>query len=99
MAGHDHAPSQHNRDCLLIAFPLHRRTGKIRDVARKLLAKSTDRHADCYRRQVTDALDRNLLRLGVENAQISKQIGSFWRAVDLEISRISYRKQGPGGIA
>lgn len=99
MAGHNHAPPQHHQACLLIAFPLHRRTGKIRDVARKLLAKNTDRHADSYRRQVTDALDRKLLRLGMEKTQISKQIGSFWRAVDLEISRISYRKQGPGGIA
>ncbi|ESZ29336.1 hypothetical protein [Mesorhizobium sp. L2C084A000] len=37
----------------LSEIKLVRRIGKVRDVGRKMLDKSTDRHAQCYRDRVT----------------------------------------------
>ncbi|RUV69094.1 MAG: hypothetical protein EOR30_24120 [Mesorhizobium sp.] len=79
--------------CQVIAFPLIRRMGKIRDVATKMLAKSTDRHAESYRDQVTAALLSHLTRIGVPQAQQGKQLTTFWAAVQTEIIRQSYRQQ------
>ncbi len=86
-------------DCLVITFPLVKQTGKIRDVAAKLLDKRTDRHADYYRSQVSDALIRRLCRLSISEREQDEQIGAFWRAVELEVARLTYRGQRPGGAA
>lgn len=85
----------------IIAFPLDRRVGKIRDVARKLLSKSTDHHADYYAGQVTEALRRHLEKLGLSEDQQDEQIGAFWAKVDVELARLSYRGTGndPRGAA
>ena len=85
--------------CRIIAFPLVSRVGKIRDVAEKMLAKSTDRHAASYRDQVTSALLNHLTRLGVPEMQQDEQLGAFWEAVQAEIIRQTYRGQRPGGGA
>jgi hypothetical protein len=85
--------------CQLIAFPLVRRVGKVRDVAQKMLDKSTDRHADYYRNQVSDALLKHLTRLGLSEREQDEQIGAFWTAVDVEAARLTYRGQRPGGDA
>lgn len=86
-------------NCQLLAFPLNRQVGKVRDVARKLLDKSTDRHADYYRGQVTDALMKRLTKIGIPEHLQDEQIGVFWSAVELELARLSYRGQRPGGAA
>jgi hypothetical protein len=86
-------------ECLLLAFPLNRQVGKVRDVARKLLDKSTDRHAEYYRCQITDALIRKLTKLGIPERVQDEQISAFWSAVELETARLTYRGQRPGGAA
>lgn len=86
----------------VIAFPLDRRAGKIRDVARKLLSKTTDRHADYYCSQVTEALRLHLEKIGLSESEQDEQIGAFWSKVDAELARLSYRGTGsndPRGAA
>jgi hypothetical protein len=85
--------------CDVVAFPLIRRIGKIRDVASKMLAKSTDRHAESYRDQVTTGLLGHLTRLGISEREQDEQIGAFWSAVQAEMIRLTYRGQRPGGSA
>jgi hypothetical protein len=79
--------------CTLMAFPLHRRIGKVRDVASKLLAKTTARHADSYREQVTSALTAQMDRVGVPETQQAGQLVAFWRAVDCEVARLAYTRK------
>ncbi|WP_245500103.1 DUF6074 family protein [Mesorhizobium sp. M4B.F.Ca.ET.089.01.1.1] len=83
----------------IIPFPLVQRTGKIRDVATKMLAKTTERHAESYRDQVTAALLSHMMRLGVAEHERDRQLGQFWSAVQAEIIRQCYRGQKPGGNA
>lgn len=83
----------------LIVFPMMKRVGRIRDVAAKMADKQTQRHADYYFTQVTDALVKQLSRLGLSAAEIDEQVGAFWVAVDREITRLVYQRSGghPGG--
>ena len=83
--------------CRIIAFPLVNRIGRIREVAGKLHEKSTDRAVDYYRRQVTEGMIGHLDRLGIPERDQDEELGAFWTAVDLEIARLTYRSQRPGG--
>lgn len=83
----------------LLAFPLARQVGRVRDVARKLSNKSTERHADQYTSQVTDALVVRLHRLNLPESAIDEEIGRFWTAVHQEVARLSYQSHGTGGSA
>lgn len=87
----------------LIAFPMVKRIGKVRNVASKMLDKTTDRHAEYYRRQVTEALLRQLDRLGIPADEQAEQLGAFWHAVQNEIIRQCYGRvsgsNGPRGAA
>ncbi len=76
--------------CQLYAFPPARRTAKVRDVARKMLTKRTDAHADQYTTQVSDALRRQMERFGVCESDQDEQIGAFWSQVHQEMVRISW---------
>ncbi|PBB20564.1 hypothetical protein CK219_05350 [Mesorhizobium sp. WSM4313] len=87
-----------NPGCHVIAFPLIRRIGRIREVAGKMLAKSTDRHAESYRDQVTTGLLGHMTRLGIPEREQDEQLGAFWAAVQAEIIRQTYQ-QRPGGNA
>ena len=87
------------RTCKLIAFPLVRRVGKVRDMAVKMLDKSTDRHAEYDRCQVTDALLKHLTKIGVAEPHRNEQTDAFWIAVEFEVARLTYRGQKPGGAA
>ena len=80
----------------VIAFPLHNRVGKVRDVARKLASKTTERHADSYREQVSEALRGRLAKVGVCLFEQERQITLFWSAVDREVTRIHFRESGGG---
>lgn len=82
--------------CELIAFPMVNRVGKIRDVAAKLLDKSTDRHAEYYRVQVEDGLIRQFERLSLSHTEIDHQLRSFWSKVDEEVVRLTYQPGGAG---
>jgi hypothetical protein len=73
----------------LILFPLDRRRGKIRATAQRLLATSSDRHADYYRGQVGAALERHLSKLNIDSADSDRQLARFWQAVAREEARLS----------
>jgi len=84
---------------ILMTFPLDRQTGKVRDVAAKLLDKRTDRHAAFYRSQIDEAIRKRFTRLGISQREQDRQAAAFWQAVDVEIARVTYRGQRPGGSA
>ncbi|NEK36310.1 hypothetical protein GR253_19575 [Rhizobium leguminosarum] len=88
--------------CDVLPFPLARRVGKIRDVASKLVAKTTERSADYYFSQVSEALVAQLSKIGIPDHEQDEQIGAFWSAVNQEVARLSYRGTGshdPRGAA
>jgi hypothetical protein len=74
--------------CQIIAFPLTRRVAKVRDVAAKIMDKTTDRQAEVYRNQVADTLFRHLAKIGVPEDEQDEQVGAFFTAVELELSRL-----------
>ncbi|WP_442582513.1 DUF6074 family protein [Mesorhizobium sp. ASY16-5R] len=74
----------------LIIFPMTARVGRIRDVATKMLEKPTDRAAEYYRRQVTEAILVALVRLGVGEIEQDEHLERFWAAVRNEIVRQTY---------
>lgn len=78
-------------------FPMRRRSGRIRDVALKMLDKSTDRAASSYRNQVTDALVKQLGKAGLGEDERDEHVGEFWSAVQMEIDRLAYRNNRPDG--
>ncbi|KSV76696.1 hypothetical protein N182_24805 [Sinorhizobium sp. GL2] len=80
----------------VIAFPMVYRIGKIRDVARKMLEKTSDRHAEYYQRQVTDGLVAQLGKIGLPETEQDEQIGAFWRKVEQEMVRITYQQSSAG---
>jgi hypothetical protein len=82
--------------CKVILFPLLSRVGRIRDVASKMLDKATDRHADYYRNQVTQALLRQLDRVGVLEHEQDEHLGAFWHAVQDEMIRQCYGRVAGG---
>lgn len=87
--------------CKLIVFPMNGRVGRIRDVASKMLDKQTQRSTDYYYRQVTEAMEKQLSRIGLPELEIDEQVGAFWVAVDQEMTRLIYHQTGgyPGGAA
>ncbi|AFL53997.1 hypothetical protein ABIE78_006374 [Sinorhizobium fredii] len=82
--------------CKLIAFPMANRVGKIRDVARKLAEKTTERHAGYYAKQVTDGLTAHFDRLGIPPHERDQQIDAFWTKVEQEVLRLTYQSSGAG---
>lgn len=80
--------------CVVFSFPLSRRVGKIRDVASKMLDKTTDRHAEHYRSQVTEALQRQMSRSGVNEIIQADEIAAFWAKVHEEMVRLTYGSRG-----
>ncbi len=74
--------------CQVIPFPLTRRVTKVRVVAAKIMDKATDRQAEAYRNQVADGLFRHLAKIGVPEDEQDEQVGAFFTAVELELSRL-----------
>jgi hypothetical protein len=83
----------------VVLFPLASRTAKVRDVATKMIAKATDRHAVYYREQVNDALRLQLERRGVSADDCARELTAFWEAVRCEILAQVYRRRYPGDDA
>ena len=75
-------------NCQIIPFPLTKRVAKVRDVAAKLMEKTSDRHAEAYRNQVADGLFKHLARIGLPEDEQDEQVGAFFTAVELELSRL-----------
>lgn len=79
----------------ILLFPMACRVGRIRDVAAKLVAKTTDHHASYYREQVSTAIRNQLSALGVPNHDQEQQLCDFWEKVHAETVRLAY--QGSNG--
>jgi Family of unknown function (DUF6074) len=73
--------------CQVIAFPLHARVGKARDVAAKVRTKRSDEHVESYSTLVSKSLGEVMARLGVNRAEIALQLTLFWSRVGEEMSR------------
>lgn len=85
---------------LILAFPLNARVGKIRDVAAKLVATKTTKHAEHYRHQVSEAMGVHLRSRRVPLERHADLVRRFWTAVDCEVARrLNGRRRGPGGAA
>lgn len=82
---------------MVLPFPLVARVGKIRDVATKMVATKSPRHAESYRAQVTEALRVNLTSKRVPTELQASELRQFWRAVDLEVARLLNPSRRPGG--
>ena len=87
-----------NEPCRVVAFPLARRIGRIREVVRKLNGKSRAAGA-FYERQVTEGLLTHLDRLGVDEAEQDRQIDSFWVQVNVEVAALVCRNEPGGDLA
>jgi hypothetical protein len=83
-------------ECRIIAFPMVKRVRKIRETAVKWLEKPTERSADHYQRQVTEAMEAGFKKLGLRDVKIEEEIGAFWSAVDREARRILDAQQWQG---
>lgn len=75
--------------CQMLAFPLNKQVGKIRNVAHKLSNKATDKHAAYYRIQVDEALRSHLAKASVAPDEQARQITAFWSAVRNEMQRLA----------
>lgn len=84
-----------------VPFPLARRRSKVVDVATKMVATKSRRHAEFYRAQVTEALQVHLRSRGVPAELWLGEIARFWQAVGLEVLRRRGRASGSprGGAA
>jgi len=80
-------------------FPQERRTAKVRDVATKLLSKTTSRAIEHYRAQVSGAMAGHLRSRRVPAERHPELIRRFWVAVDCEVARRVNGRQRPGGAA
>ena len=76
--------------CRIIAFPLTRRAARVREVATRLMEKTSDRHATAYRNQVAETFFRYLDKLGIAEDEQDEQVGAFFTAVELEMARLNY---------
>ncbi|TBZ00227.1 DUF6074 family protein [Rhizobium leguminosarum] len=83
-------------ECRIIPFPMVKRVRKIRETAMKWLEKPTERSADHYERQVTEAMETGLKKLGLPDSEVDEQIAAFWSAVDREARRIVDAQQWQG---
>lgn len=83
-------------ECRIIAFPMVKRVRKIRETAVKWLEKPTERSADHYERQVTEAMEMGLKKLGLPDSEVGEQIAAFWSAVDREARRLMDAQQWQG---
>lgn len=81
----------------VIPFPLASRTGRIRDVAMKMMDKPTDRSAAHYRNQVTEALILQMEKIGLPENEQDEQLGEFWERVQAEMIRLTYSGHRTGG--
>lgn len=83
-------------ECRIIPFPMVKRVRKIRETAMKWLEKPTERSADHYERQVTEAMEASLKKLGLPDLEMAEQVTAFWSAVDREARRIMDAQQWQG---
>lgn len=75
----------------VIAWPLDRDVGRVRHVARLLLSKPTEKQRDTYWRSTCNRLAGVLLKNGLTENDVERQLDRFHAAVCLELTRQSHR--------
>ena len=84
----------------ILVFPMPHRIGIIRDVASKMLEKTTPRHSSHYRKQVSDGLISHFGRISLTPEEQEEQLAAFWEAVEREMRRQIFGfGSRPGGAA
>lgn len=87
------AVQQQSATAIIIAWPLGRDIGRVRHVARLLLAKPTERQRDTYWTLTCNRLTASLLRNGLSEDQVTQQLGHFHAAVSAEMARQQHGRQ------
>ena len=72
----------------IIPFPLSKRIGKARRVARLLASKTTSRARAFYWQQVLDALAVGMRGVGIDDFEIDRQLRGFSEAVTADLGRL-----------
>lgn len=75
----------------ILAWPLDRDVGRVRHVARLLMARSTERQRETYWRTTCNRLAGVLLRNGLSEEQVGRQLDRFHSAVSVELTRQAHR--------
>ena len=78
----------------VLLFPLNRCASTIRQTALEWIEQPTQTDADVFERGITEAIVTNLIRLGATPAEIGRQMGAFWLAVEIEAERVLNIQQG-----
>lgn len=79
--------------CKVLAFPLARRTAKVRRVADVLRGKQ-GRARRLYWSQTIDALEAQMFRAGIDGNEVMTELHSFRDAVEAELARMLSRSTG-----
>lgn len=85
-----------NSPCMVIAFPMAKRVGKIRRVAEMLSAKR-GAAATNYWKQTVATLGGQMQRAGFDRDTINRELRDFYDAVQRELWLRSGQSQRPGG--
>lgn len=90
---------ENGSDCQKIVFPLNRRVGRIRDVARKWLNKNTPANRVRYEELVCNGIRESLWRVGFDDDLIAAEIEKFLAEVQAEVNRTYVPDaQSPDGV-
>lgn len=81
--------------CRVVVFPMIHRVGKVRRTARILAGKHGD-DAHLYWKQVVSSLRKQLHRIDLSDAEVERQVQSFFDAVQAEMNRMGPYSQKPG---
>lgn len=73
----------------ILAFPLSKRTSKVRRVAEVMSRQKTAKAEDAYFKNIDEGLKANLLKSGVRASKINSELDTFWSEVALEMDRQS----------
>ncbi|MER8437756.1 DUF6074 family protein [Mesorhizobium sp. M1312] len=87
-----------NPSCLVIAFPMAKRVGKVQHVAEVLSVKRGAAATNCWK-QVVATLDGQTQRAGFDRDTINRELRAFHDAVQRELCLRSGHGQRPGGNA
>lgn len=80
----------------VLLFPLNRWASTIRQTALEWIEQPTQADADDFKRGITEAIVTNLISLGATPAEIGREMGGFWHAVEIEAERVLNLNQSKG---
>lgn len=72
----------------VVSFPLHRRTGEVRRVARALAAIADVDDCDAYRHDLAEEMFASLASLGLSEDEQDEEVGAFFHAVECALEHV-----------